>query len=109
MTQVNFKVESQLNGNKGELVVSTHPLNESTILKGDEKDFPLKPGEELCIKVKQNGNIIDLGNWIYIRIWPPKGFNCELSTTKEEIKLKYPLSNRTAQYSSVTVGVGNSG
>ena len=109
MTQVTFKVESQLNGNKGQLVASTNSTNKSTIPKGHEEDFSLKPGDELTIKVNQNGDSIDLPDNIYIKIWPPEGFNCQVSTTEAEIKLKYPLSNRTVQFSSVTVGVGNTG
>jgi hypothetical protein len=112
MTQVNFKIKSQFKSEKDKLVVSTNPQNESTILKkGQEKEVPLGKEDKLYIKVKQNGNIIDLGSGFNIQIWPPEGLKCELTTTKTELKLalKSLPSTGTAQNNSVTVGVGNSG
>jgi len=108
MTQVNLKIKSNLNGNNGEFVAGTNPQNEYPIPKGNEKDFTLKSDDKLSIKLKQNGNFIDLVRGLYIQIWPLDGLNCELSTTKTEILIA-PKDMEIAQIYSVTVGAGNPG
>jgi hypothetical protein len=108
MTQVNFKIKSELNGNKGELVAGTNPQNESPIPEGVEKEFPLKQDDELCIKVKQNGDSKDLRKGLYIRIRPLDGLNSELSTIKTEIKI-VPKDLKIVRNYSVTVGPVNTG
>jgi hypothetical protein len=109
MTQVNFTIESKLNGNNGKLVASTNPQNESPVLKGGKENFSLKPGDKLCIKVKENGKAIDLRNGLYIRISPLDGLNCELSTTETEIKITLPKDLKIVRNYSVTVGAGTTG
>ena len=111
MTHVNFTIESKLNGDKGEVAAGTILKNEVSIPKGNVREFSLKQGDELCIQVKQNGNIIDLGNGYNIWVLPPQGVKTRLTTTKQELKITLESINRgeKAQNYSVTVGAVNTG
>jgi hypothetical protein len=111
MTHVNFTIKSKLNGNNGKLVASTNLQNESPIPNGGKKDFSLKPGEELSIKVKKNGRTINLGNGYDICVLPPQGVKSQLTTTKKELKITLESINpgETVQNYSVTVGAVNTG
>jgi bifunctional DNA-binding transcriptional regulator/antitoxin component of YhaV-PrlF toxin-antitoxin module len=111
MTHVNFTIESKLNGDKGELVAGTILKNEVSIPKRNVREFSLKPGDELSIKVKKNGKTVNLGNGYNIWILPPEGVKTQLTTTKQELKITLESINTKdkAENYSVTVGAVNTG